>query len=345
MKKLLLKNAVMLAVVIFCIGSVHCYAATSTGINVNYQSQKEIKDYLKSKKVNIDAETTYSKKASDVKPYQAGTISESSQKSALNTMNAIRYIAGIDAVGLDSSYTKMEQAAALVNSANGTLSHFPSKPAGMDDRLYQLGASGASSGNLSYASWKCGLGYHLRVQFNNSIGPYKVMAFCQSFMTELCKYIGADVDVPAGDIGTGAREIGFLFGQYKRIRGLYEGVLTGKGLTYGGSLARTQATGYGLLYLTNALWKDHGMSLEGKTAAVSGSGNVAIYAIEKAQELGVKVVTCSDDGFMIQTELMLLFLRKLRKLSVPVLLSMQLLSQLLSIMQSRTVSTVYGSTR
>mgnify|MGYP001114564551 CR=1 FL=1 len=122
----------------------------------------------------------------------------------------------------------------------------------------------------------------------------EIMAFCQSFMTELSKYIGADVDVPAGDIGTGAREIGFMFGQYKRIRGSFEGVLTGKGLTYGGSLARTQATGYGLLYLTNALWKDHGMSLEGKTAAVSGSGNVAIYAIEKAQELGVKVVTCSD---------------------------------------------------
>ena len=122
----------------------------------------------------------------------------------------------------------------------------------------------------------------------------EVMRFCQSFMTELCKYIGADVDVPAGDIGTGAREIGFMFGQYKRIRGSFEGVLTGKGLTYGGSLARTQATGYGLLYLTNALWKDHGMSLEGKTAAVSGSGNVAIYAIEKAQQLGVKVVTCSD---------------------------------------------------
>ena len=122
----------------------------------------------------------------------------------------------------------------------------------------------------------------------------EIMAFCQSFMTELSKYIGADVDVPAGDIGTGAREIGFMFGQYKRIRGSFEGVLTGKGLTYGGSLARTQATGYGLLYLTNALWKDHGMSLEGKTAAVSGSGNVAIYAIEKAQQLGVKVVTCSD---------------------------------------------------
>ena len=122
----------------------------------------------------------------------------------------------------------------------------------------------------------------------------EIMAFCQSFMTELYKYIGADVDVPAGDIGTGAREIGFMFGQYKRIRGTFEGVLTGKGLTYGGSLARTEATGYGLLYLTNALWKDNGMSLEGKTAAVSGSGNVAIYAIQKAQQLGVKVVTCSD---------------------------------------------------
>ena len=122
----------------------------------------------------------------------------------------------------------------------------------------------------------------------------EIMAFCQSFMTELSKYIGADVDVPAGDIGTGAREIGFMFGQYKRIRGSFEGVLTGKGLTYGGSLARTQATGYGLLYLTNALWKDNGLDLNGKTAAVSGSGNVAIYAIEKAQQLGVKVVTCSD---------------------------------------------------
>ena len=113
-------------------------------------------------------------------------------------------------------------------------------------------------------------------------------------MTELYKYIGADTDVPAGDIGTGAREIGFLFGQYKRIRGLYEGVLTGKGLTYGGSLARTQATGYGLLYLTNALLKDHGIDIAGKTCAVSGSGNVAIYAIEKAHQLGAKVVTCSD---------------------------------------------------
>ena len=122
----------------------------------------------------------------------------------------------------------------------------------------------------------------------------EIMAFCQSFMTELGKYIGADIDVPAGDIGTGAREIGFMFGQYKRIQGMFEGVLTGKGLTWGGSLARTQATGYGLLYLTNALWKDHGMNLEGKIATVSGAGNVAIYAIEKAQELGAKCVTCSD---------------------------------------------------
>ena len=119
----------------------------------------------------------------------------------------------------------------------------------------------------------------------------EIMAFCQSFMTELCKYIGADVDVPAGDIGTGAREIGYMFGQYKRIRGMFEGVLTGKGLTYGGSLARTEATGYGLLYITEELMKCHGESLEGKTIAVSGAGNVAIYAIQKAQQLGAKVVT------------------------------------------------------
>lgn len=122
----------------------------------------------------------------------------------------------------------------------------------------------------------------------------EVMAFCQSFMTELCKYIGADTDVPAGDIGTGAREIGYMFGQYKRIRGLYEGVLTGKGLSYGGSLARTEATGYGLLYLTEELLKLNGIELAGKTVAVSGSGNVAIYATEKAQQLGAKVVTVSD---------------------------------------------------
>ncbi len=122
----------------------------------------------------------------------------------------------------------------------------------------------------------------------------EIMAFCQSFMTELSKYIGADVDVPAGDIGTGAREIGFMFGQYKRIRGTFEGVLTGKGLTYGGSLARTEATGYGLLYLTLELMKCHGESMEGKTVVVSGAGNVAIYATQKAQQMGAKVVTCSD---------------------------------------------------
>ena len=183
-----------------------------------------------------------------------------------------------------------------------------------------------------------------RVQFNNSIGPYKgglrfhpsvnigiikflgfeqifknsltglpigggkggsdfdpkgksdreVMAFCQAFMTELYKYIGADIDVPAGDIGVGGREIGFLFGQYKRLKSTYEGVLTGKGLTFGGSLARTQATGYGLLYLTEELLKINGIDLAGKTCLVSGSGNVATYAIEKAHQLGAKVVTCSD---------------------------------------------------
>ena len=122
----------------------------------------------------------------------------------------------------------------------------------------------------------------------------EVMAFCQAFMTELCKYIGADTDVPAGDIGTGAREIGYMFGQYKKIRGLFEGVLTGKGLSYGGSLARTEATGYGLLYLTEELLKTHGQDMAGKTVVVSGAGNVAIYAIQKAQQLGAKVVTCSD---------------------------------------------------
>ena len=183
-----------------------------------------------------------------------------------------------------------------------------------------------------------------RVQFNNSIGPYKgglrlhpsvnlgiikflgfeqifknsltglpigggkggsdfdpkgksdreVMAFCQSFMTELCKYIGADTDVPAGDIGTGAREIGYMFGQYKKIRGVYEGVLTGKGLSYGGTLARTEATGYGLLYLTEEMLKCNGHDMKDKIVCVSGSGNVAIYATEKAHQLGAKVVTVSD---------------------------------------------------
>ncbi len=185
-----------------------------------------------------------------------------------------------------------------------------------------------------------------RVQFNNSIGPYKgglrlhpsvnlgiikflgfeqifknsltglpigggkggsdfdpkgksdreVMAFCQSFMTELSRYIGADTDVPAGDIGTGAREIGYLFGQYKKIKGVYEGVLTGKGLTYGGSLVRTEATGYGLLYLTKEMLKCNNIDITGKTVCISGSGNVAIYAAQKAQQLGAKVVTVSDSN-------------------------------------------------
>ena len=122
----------------------------------------------------------------------------------------------------------------------------------------------------------------------------EIMAFCQSFMNELYRHIGADVDVPAGDIGTGAREIGYLYGQYKRLTGRYEGVLTGKGLTYGGSLARTEATGYGLLYLTQAMLAAHGHDIAGKTVAVSGAGNVAIYAVEKAERLGAKVVTVSD---------------------------------------------------
>ncbi len=122
----------------------------------------------------------------------------------------------------------------------------------------------------------------------------EIMAFCQSFMTELCKHIGADTDVPAGDIGTGAREIGYMYGQYKRIRNVYEGVLTGKGLSYGGSLARKEATGYGLLYFTKEMLKANNMEMAGQTVAVSGSGNVAIYAAEKAIEMGAKVVTVSD---------------------------------------------------
>ncbi|MBR0391682.1 MAG: NADP-specific glutamate dehydrogenase [Oscillospiraceae bacterium] len=131
----------------------------------------------------------------------------------------------------------------------------------------------------------------------------EVMAFCQSFITELFKYIGADTDVPAGDIGTGAREIGYMYGQYKRIRGVYEGVLTGKGLSYGGSLARKEATGYGLLYITQEMLKCHGEDLKGKTVLVSGAGNVAIYAIEKATQLGAKVVTCSDStGWVYDAE-------------------------------------------
>ncbi|MCL2021883.1 MAG: NADP-specific glutamate dehydrogenase [Betaproteobacteria bacterium] len=124
----------------------------------------------------------------------------------------------------------------------------------------------------------------------------EVMAFCQSFMTELTRHIGADTDVPAGDIGVGAREIGFMYGQYKRLKNVYEGVLTGKGLSYGGSLARTEATGYGLLYFMEEMLKDHGQSIKGKTISVSGSGNVSIYATEKAIHLGGKVVTLSDSN-------------------------------------------------
>ncbi len=131
----------------------------------------------------------------------------------------------------------------------------------------------------------------------------EVMSFCQSFMTELSKYIGADQDVPAGDIGVGGREIGYLYGQYKRLKGLYEGVLTGKGLTYGGSLVRTQATGYGLVYILDEMLKCNGKELEDKCVIVSGSGNVAIYATEKAQQLGAKVVALSDsNGYVYDKE-------------------------------------------
>ena len=159
-----------------------------------------------------------------------------------------------------------------------------------------------------------------RIQFNSAIGPYKGglrlhpsvysgiikflgfeqifknMRFCQSFMTELCRHIGPDCDVPAGDIGTGAREIGYMFGQYKRIRNEWTGVLTGKGLTYGGSLARTEATGFGLCYFTEEMLKANGKSFKDQTVVISGSGNVAIYATKKATELGAKVVALSDSN-------------------------------------------------
>ena len=124
----------------------------------------------------------------------------------------------------------------------------------------------------------------------------EVMRFCQSFMNELYRHIGADTDVPAGDIGVGAREVGYLFGQYKKIANQFTGVLTGKGLTWGGSLTRTEATGYGLCYFTEAMLKDHGNSFDGKTVVISGSGNVAIYAAEKAMQLGAKVVALSDSS-------------------------------------------------
>jgi glutamate dehydrogenase (NADP+) len=121
----------------------------------------------------------------------------------------------------------------------------------------------------------------------------EVMRFCQSFMTELCKHIGPDTDVPAGDIGVGGREVGFMFGQYKRIRNEFTGILTGKGLEWGGSLVRTEATGYGLVYIMAEALKDMGKSFKGMTVTVSGSGNVAIYAVEKVQQLGGKVVAMS----------------------------------------------------
>ena len=128
----------------------------------------------------------------------------------------------------------------------------------------------------------------------------EVMRFCQAFMNELYKYVGADEDVPAGDIGTGAREVGYLYGQYKKLTNRSEGVLTGKGLSFGGSLARTEATGYGLVYITEEMLKDHGKDLKGARVAVSGSGNVAIYAMEKARQLGAKVISCSDStGYVI----------------------------------------------
>ncbi len=130
----------------------------------------------------------------------------------------------------------------------------------------------------------------------------EIMRFCQSFMMELCKYIGADVDVPAGDIGVGGREIGYLYGQYKKITGKYEGVLTGKGLTYGGSLIRTQATGYGLVYIVDEMLKAAGKTLKDQRVAISGAGNVAIYAAEKATQLGAKVVTLSDSNGWIYDE-------------------------------------------
>ncbi len=131
----------------------------------------------------------------------------------------------------------------------------------------------------------------------------EIMRFCQSFMTELSKHIGADTDVPAGDIGVGAREIGYLFGQYKRLRNEWTGVLTGKGLTYGGSLARKEATGYGLLYFTEEMLKHNNVELAGKTIAISGAGNVAIYACEKAQQLGAKVITLSDsNGYIVDED-------------------------------------------
>ncbi len=131
----------------------------------------------------------------------------------------------------------------------------------------------------------------------------EIMRFTQSFMTELTRHIGPDIDVPAGDIGVGAREVGYMFGQYKRLRGSFEaGVFTGKGLGYGGSLARTEATGYGTVYFVEEMLKEQGLSFEGSTVVISGSGNVSIYAIEKAQQLGATVIACSDSNGYIYDE-------------------------------------------
>ena len=159
-------------------------------------------------------------------------------------------------------------------------------------------------------------------------------------MTELFRHIGADTDVPAGDIGTGAREIGFMFGQYKRLKDVYEGVLTGKGLTWGGSLARTQATGYGLVYYAQEMLKDLGTDFNGKTVAISGAGNVAIYACEKAQQLGAKVITVSDsNGYVVDEEgSTLQQLRKSRKLREAELRIILTTDQMLSMLKVQ----VYG---
>ncbi|MDD6305762.1 MAG: CAP domain-containing protein [Clostridiales bacterium] len=163
-----MKKFSLFALLLFLgLGSNLCYASESQGINVNYHTQKEIRDYLKKNKVDIYEETSYGTAASNTSPYKAGTVSDDSLQSALNTMNAIRYIAGIDGVALDSTYTKKAQAAALVNSANSTLSHYPVQPSGMGDSLYELGKAGAGSSNLSWTSWKTGLGYHLAKAWMN----------------------------------------------------------------------------------------------------------------------------------------------------------------------------------
>ena len=170
----------------------------------------------------------------------------------------------------------------------------------------------------------------------------EIMAFCQSFMTELYRHIGKDTDVPAGDIGVGGREVGYMFGQYKRLTGLYEGVLTGKGLTFGGSLARTQATGYGLVYMLDEMLKHNGKEIAGKTVIVSGSGNVAIYAVEKAQQFGAKVVAMSDsNGYVYDPEgIKLDVVKEIRKCAEAALRSMQRQFLLLYIQKAKGIWTV-----